>query len=170
MLKHICSIFFKGDVVIVRKQVSAWEETPCTLPHFTWGKRELNIVSSDPEISQDHSGGTKSSGELSLLPMAVGEDSMTHNSTTLLSGEVAVAEDIYIGPSVAWESSWEVLSPGGELWQMVRALEDWGDPGRAWEELSVWSTLTSVVGLLSSVVDVELNTQIQGHQLLWHDL
>lgn len=27
---------------------------------------------------------------------------MIHNSTILLSGEVAVAEDSYIGPSVAW--------------------------------------------------------------------
>lgn len=57
-------------------KASAWWEIPCPLPHSTWGKRELDRVSSDLEISQDNSGGIESSGELSLLPGAAQGDSV----------------------------------------------------------------------------------------------
>ena len=40
----------------VGKWVSAWEENPWTLPYFMWGKRELDMASSDPEHFQDNSG------------------------------------------------------------------------------------------------------------------
>lgn len=57
VLKHVGPMFFQGVVVWFKRWVGVWEELPCTQPHFMWRKGELDMVSSDPEVSEDNSRG-----------------------------------------------------------------------------------------------------------------